>query len=173
MAAISDEQRDLVVSMCRNGHGRNAIAKVTGVSLGAVSAIVRKAGLSFSGAVPKEATAARKIEVAARRSKLELDLLNDAAQLRRELFEPTTYYQAVGGQDPRVMKWKLDRPIPSDQYKIMQATTTAINASQRIADASADQGTESAKSMLTGLMEQLGGAWRDLQAADTEGSSNG
>lgn len=171
MTPITDEQRELIVSMCRNGHGRNAIAKVVGVAGATVSKIVAEAGLNFGRTVPKEATAARKIEIAERRSKLELDLLNDAGRLRRELWEETTYYQAVGGADPRVMEWKLNRPIPSDQYRIMQAATTAITASQRIADAAADQGTEAAKSMLTGLMEQLGGAWRDLQAADLEGAT--
>lgn len=165
---IPQETRDLVVSMIRNGHGRNAVARVAGISAGSVTNIANDEGLSFDRKATEQATKNRKVELAEKRSLLEAQLLEDAAQLRRQLFAETTYHQAVGGAEPRVMRWTLPRPVPADQYKIVQAATLAITQSQRIADSAADQGTEAAKSMLAQLGEALGAAWRGIQATDTE-----
>lgn len=173
MSRITDEQRDLAISMARNGQGRNAIARVVGISVGSVTNIIRDAGLSFDRAATEQATKARKVEMAERRAALELDYLEDAQRLRRLLWTETEYRDlgsfadADGGRKySQYVSYLAPHPIPADQLKLMQASTTAVTASQKIADAASDQGTEAAKSMLAGLQEMLGNAWRELQAAD-------
>lgn len=170
---ITDEQRDLAISMARTGKGRNEIARVTGISAGSVSKLVHEAGLSFDRAATEVAVKSRKIELAERRAQLELDYLEDAQRLRRLIWTRTTYRElgSFGGGDTAkysaFVEYEQDTPTPSDQLKLMQASTAARKASQDIADAASDQGTEAAKSMLATLGETLAGAWESLLKAES------
>jgi hypothetical protein len=168
---ISDEQRDLVISMARTGQGRNQIARIVGLGAGTVTKIVTEAGLSFDRKATAAATKTRKIELAEKRSQLELDYLNDAQRLRRLLWQPYTYRELgtfADGPDKysRFVEYVQATPTPQDQERLMRASAQAAQQSQRIADSAADQNTDAAKSMLAGLQEALGVAWKEMQAAD-------
>jgi len=167
VASISDEQRELILSSHRNGLGRNAIAKIAGVSPGSVSSIVKASGGSFGERVQamEQATKTRKVELAEKRSALELDLLNDARRLRSLLWKPMTYIDH-GGKEFTEVTWEQPTPSPSDQLKLMQAAGLALDKSLRITEASSDQGVEQAKSMLAGLAESLASAWTQIQQTE-------
>lgn len=155
---ITDEQRELVGKLIENGHSRNQVAKIVGISTGSVSKIAQQLGLGWdskAAATVKTATAGRKAQLTAKRALLEEKLVDDAERLRRLIWTPTVYRQAVGGREPTILTWDQDTPNPQDQLRLMQAAGLAIDKAQRIADAAGDEGTEAAKSMLAGLFEAM------------------
>ena len=178
MPAITDEQRQQVLRLHRNGEGRNAIAATVGISAGSVTKICHDAGLSFDRAATEQATKSRKADLAARRAELELHFVQDAARLREQLWQPATYRQlgkfadekgeggSGGRQWTEVVEWTQPTPTYMDQLKIVQAASTAVAAAQRISDSAANVDNDHAKSMLGQLMLGLGEKFRETQAAD-------
>lgn len=178
MPRITDEKKSLAIAMCRDGKTRNHIAKTLGIAAGSVSKIAADAGLSFDRDQIRAATEARTADLREKRSQLENLYLDDALRLRALVWQPMTYRdlgrfadeKGEGGSGGRqwseYVEYRQDTPTPQDQRTLMLASTTAATASQRLADAAADQNTEQAKSMLTQLMVGLGEAWRETQAAD-------
>lgn len=172
MPAISDDQRADVLRRARAGEHRNQIAKAVGISAGSVTNITKAAGVSFDRSATELAVRSRKIDLAARRAELELQLLGDAARIRLQLFAPIEYTElgswrsseGAGGSE-----WQhrtAEQPLPADQLKLLQAVQVAVNTSQRIADSAGDGDTEDAKAMLVQLFGMLGEQWRQLQAED-------
>ena len=89
---ITDEQRQQVLRLAREGTlSRNQIAKDVGVSAGSVTNICKAAGVSFDRTATEVAVRSRKADLAARRAELQLQLLQDAARLREQLWQPATY----------------------------------------------------------------------------------
>ena len=179
MPAITDEQRQQVLRLAREGTlSRNQIAKDTGVSAGSVTNICKAAGVSFDRTATEVAVRSRKADLAARRAELQLLLLQDASRLREQLWQPATYTElgkfsaakregGAGGESwTEPVSYTLPQPTVADQLKLVQAVSTAITTSQRMADAEGDGDTEQAKAMLVQLFAMLGDQWRDLQAAD-------
>lgn len=172
MPAITDEQRDRVLRLARDGKlGRNEIAKAVGVSAGSVTNITKAAGVSFDRTATELAVKSRKIDLAARRTELQGQLLEDAAKLRELLWAPHTYrelgkFSWEGGSESRFVEYDQDTPTPTDQLKLMQAATVAISTELRMAQAAGDGDNDQAKSMLVQLAAMLDGEWRELQAAD-------
>lgn len=172
MPAITDEQRADVLRRARAGEHRNQIAKATGVSAGSVTNITKAAGVSFDRTATEQAVRSRKVDLAARRAELELDLLEDARRLRLQLFEPIEYRElgswrnSEGAGGSEWHQYTREQPVPADQLKLLQAVQVAVNTSQRIADSAGDGDTEDAKAMLVQLFGMLGDQWRQLQAED-------
>jgi len=152
---ITPEERDRILALHREGKSRNDIARETGRSAGSVTAVVKQAGLAFDRAPTKAATEAKAVDCRARRAQLELDLLEDAQRLRKQLWEPHVYIDH-GGKDYCRVTWTQDEPTPTDKLKLMQAASAAIDRSLRISDHDTDNGTEDAKAMLTSLGRALG-----------------
>ena len=161
---LSDETRARILQLHAEGMGRNAICRELGVSQGAVSALTRQAGVKFDRAAPAEAVEARRIDMADRRTRLEHKLLVEAERLVAELRKPTEYRQAVGGQDPQVMRWTMPQPVPADKLKLMQAASVALDRSLKLADVNAATSVEQGKSMLTELLAGLKIAHRERGA---------
>lgn len=76
---ISDQQRERILELARAGVARNKIAIEVGVSAGTVSKHVRDAGLSFDRSQTRAATAAARIDNAAKREALAIDVLSQVA----------------------------------------------------------------------------------------------
>lgn len=165
-----DDLRRRVAELHAEGHGRNAIARQLGIAAGTVSRYAADQGLTFDRTANEAATRARRADILERRSLLELSYLEDAERLREQAWQPQEYAATVGGESPRVMRWTMDRPVPADQQKLMQASTLAAAASQKITDAASDQSAAAAKSMLVQMMTGLEAAFREVQAAETDPS---
>ena len=171
MVKISDESAERILLMARNGHGRNAIARAVGCSVGTVTNITRKHGVTFDASAVKAAAESRRAQCASIRAELELGLLEDARRLRAQVFSPYEYVElgTVKTGDHQSQEWftyEAEKPLPADQLKLVQAVGIAVDKSQRIADAASDAGVEHAKSMLAGLLESLGEKWAETQAAE-------
>lgn len=172
MAQLTEAQREHVLRLARAGDlSRNAIAKATGVSAGSVTNICRDAGVSFERTATEAAVKARKIDLAARRTELQAQLLEDAARLRVRLWQPYELVELgmTKTGETSTQRWftvELDTPPPADQLKIMQATTLAITTELKMADQAGSGDNDHAKAMLVQLFGALDGEWRELQASD-------
>lgn len=159
---ITDDDRRRVAELHAQGLSRNAIARETGRSQATVSKLARELGLSFRRERTAEATRVKVIDAKARRAELAALLLEDAHRLREQLWEPCTLVK-IGGKDNIATEHPLARPLFEDQLKIVQASSLAAERHARLVELDADNGVGEATSMLTGLAEALGKAWRDGQ----------
>jgi hypothetical protein len=148
----TDEQR--IADLHGRGLSRNAIVRETGWSAGTVTAVCERLGLSFDRAPVKAATAARKADAAQLRAELELQLLEDAQQLRAQVWQEHTYI-AYGGKEFVKRTWKQDQPTPVDKLKLMQAAGIALDRSVKLASLDKSDEVDAARSMLGQLLEQL------------------
>jgi hypothetical protein len=161
---ITDTERDQVRQLHAAGRGRNEIALELDRSAGIITKIARELGLSFDRAATQAATAAKVADAKARRSRLMLDLLNDAEKLRQQLFAPCKVH-AFGGKDNTFAQARLDRPPFRDQRDIVQAVSVAVNASLRLDLHDGDPGVEEARSMIGALAAGLQVAYEQMQGA--------
>jgi hypothetical protein len=153
---ITAAQHADVVRMLGEDLARNEICRRTGLSGHIVSKIAREQGHSFSTRKSTaEATAARKIDLAARRAELEAGLLDDAHRLRGQLFAKTTYIDH-GGKDFTRAEWTQDQPHHADKLKLMQAISSAVSSALKIAEHDVSDGAETEKSLLASLGRALG-----------------
>lgn len=156
---LTDGERDRIRQLHAAGTTRNDIARDLGRSPASVSKVCADLGLTFDRTAVQAATEARKADAASRRAILELDLLDDAARLRKQLWQSARYIDH-GGKDYDRVEWTQDEPTAVDKLKLMQAVGVAIDRSLKLAEHDSDQGVDQAKSMLGDLMTQLGTAWR-------------
>lgn len=152
---FSDDDRDRLRQLHAAGMTRNDIARELGRSGASISKYAADMGLSFDRSSVQAATAARKADAAAKRAALQMVLLDDAARLRGQMWQPHTYIDH-GGKEYLRVEWEQDEPTPTDKLKLMQATGAAIDRSLRLAEHDADGGLEQAKSLLGDLGRALG-----------------
>lgn len=122
----TDEEQTALEAGHAAGKTLNAIAKALGRSTGVVHRAATAAGLRFDSTRTAAAVKAHQSSAAERRARLQLDLLEDAAKLRAQLFAEAEYVDH-GGKDFVEVRWTRDRPVFTDQLKIMQATGVAID----------------------------------------------
>lgn len=166
---LTDRDRDQVRALHAQGMNRNAIAREIGRAQSTVSKIAKELGLTFDRTRTAEATKAKVIDAKARRAQLAALLLEDAHRLREQLWQPCKLVK-IGGKDNVATEHPLDRPLFEDQLKIVQASSLAAERHARLVELDADNGVGEATSMLTGLAEALGAAWKagqDTPPADT------
>lgn len=154
-APFSADERDRLRALHAAGLGRNDIARELDRSPATVSKYAGELGLTFDRTAVQVATEARKADARARRSELEVLLLEDARRLRAQLWQPHIYIDHGGKEFVRV-EWEQPEPTPTDKLKLMQATGAAVDRSLRLAEHDSDQGVEQAKSLLTDLGRALG-----------------
>lgn len=163
--AVGDHDREQVQALHAEGLSRNEIARRIGRSGRTVSRIADDLGLDFErGERTKAATEARKQDAKARRAQLALDLLDDAARLREQLWKPATVFN-FGGRDNVYEEHELPRPPAADQLKIVQAATIAIGKSLDLDKYDTSSGSEDERGMLLDLRDALRAA-RDQARAD-------
>ena len=162
---ITPEVRERILDLARQGVTRNQIARQLGVGAATVSKICREGGVTFDRTATKAATAAAVADARSRRARLMLDLLDDAARLRGQLWLPHTY-RDHGGRDFIEAKWTQEEPTPADKRHLMLAASTAIGSSLKLDLHDSDNGAGEAKSLIGALAEGLGVAYRQLTADD-------
>ncbi|TDC42080.1 helix-turn-helix domain-containing protein [Micromonospora sp. KC213] len=164
---VTQADYDQVRELHAQGLSRNAIAEQIARSGRTVSRLAGEMGLSFDRARTRAATEAKKDDARAKRAQLANDLLDDAARLRRQLWQPADYVDHGGKEYDRV-DWTLDEPTFADKLKIMQAVGIAADKAVRLDEYDADPGIDAAKSMLGALAKGLGAAYDQLNQASTD-----
>jgi len=168
---LSGVERARILELHGQGVTRNAIAREVGRSPGTVSTVVRDAGLSFErGPEVAAATAAKTVDNAARRARLEELLLEDALRLREQLWRPALVYN-FGGKDNSYEERTLPQPDFSGQNAIMRTVGTAIDKAVRLAEVG--RGTQDAGpvvsllgALVDGLRDEYGEDDTDNAGAD-------
>lgn len=129
---VTQADYEAVARLHAEGMGRNEICKQLGRSGKTVSKLAAAQGLTFerSGSIAA-ATEAKKVDAAALRAQLALNLLHDAARLREQLFAPAKAFN-FGGKENTFNDTTLDEPTFVDKRNIIQACAQAIQASLRI-----------------------------------------
>lgn len=139
---VTDQERQRIIELHSQGLSRNAIMREVGRSAAVVSQTIKAAGLSFNREGVAAATKAKQVDNAAKRARLESDLLDDAARLREQLWQPHVYFD-WGGKDHDYDSVTMPEPTPTDKRNLIQAASVAITSSVRIAaiDSDASQGS--------------------------------
>lgn len=144
---ITDAERAHILELHGEGHSRNDIARMTGISNDVVSRTVRAAGKTFDRAGEvAAATAARQADNRAKRAQLAADLLDDAQKLRKQLWLPTLVYN-FGGKDNTYRQHVLkSAPVEVRRNAVVTAGIT-FDKLTRIVERESG-GTESALGLL-------------------------
>lgn len=150
----SDEDRTLA-RLHADGLSVSAIARKMHRSKGAVSDHARMLGLSFDRSRTNAATIAHQDDAAARRARLQVDLLEDAERLRKQLWQPAVIHN-FGGRDNTHNSIDVDEPVFADKLKIVQAVGVAIDKSVRLAEHDAGAGAEKVVGLLQATAAALG-----------------
>lgn len=145
---------DKLRRMHAEGKSLNACAREMVRGTGTVCQHAKLLGLSWDRSHVLEANIARSIDAAALRTALEVDLLEDAARLRKQLFAPVLAYN-FGGKDNTFSEHKLKQPSSRDQLDIMKATTIAVLHSLKISEHDVTSGTEAAVGMLDKIADGI------------------
>lgn len=151
---ITDQDRQAVLDLHAAGTARNQIVRETGVSAGTVTKIIHDAGGNFNRQATKDATEARRADLAKRRADLMEVLVDDAFRLRAQVWQPHTYFE-WGGKNHTYAEKLAAEPMPADKLKLMQAAGAAIDRSIKIDQYAKDDGSESVKSMLGDLFAEI------------------
>ena len=128
---LTQADRDQVAALHAQGFGRNAIAAKIGRSASTVTTIARDLGLSFDRTATEAATRAAVADAKARRTALMHTLLDDAARLRAQLWQPHEYIDH-GGRDFEEARWTQPEPTPADKRHLMQAAAIAVDRSLKL-----------------------------------------
>ncbi len=157
---VTAEQRAEVVRLLKDEHlGRNDISRRTGLGLGTVTNIVRRAGLTFDRVQTREATAARQDDLAEQRTRI-IQLMRDEAeaQLRelRDVRNGTKPWRTVlrsGFGEEKVSELGF---IPARDYsQINQSVGYQISHSAKL-ESLTSPATAAAVSILDGLAAKYG-----------------
>jgi hypothetical protein len=151
---ITPAEREQVAKLHAAGFGRNEIARTIGRNVASVSKIASQLGLSFDRSATQAATAAKVTDAKARRAQLMHDLLDDAARLRSELWQPYEYVDH-GGKDFDEVRWTMPTPSPADKLKLMQAARQALDGSLRLDQHDGDGSNETVGSLLGSLLDDI------------------
>lgn len=136
-APLTDDDRERIRQLHADGLSRNAIAAELGRSAGVVTKVCKQLGLSFDRAATKAAVEAAQVDAKAKRTQLANDLLDDAAKIREQLWQPALVY-SFGGKDNTYAQMWHDKPDFASQLKIVQAAKAALDGSLRIEAHDAD-----------------------------------
>lgn len=159
MNDLPDQVIGEIVRLAGEGVGRNEIARRLGVSAASVTRFAPRG--SFDRAATADATKARQIDMAARRTGLAADLLADAERLREQLWQPALVY-AFGGKDNDYNEHTLAEPSFADKRAVISSVSTALAAHLRLVDHDTDGGTAHAESVLDQFMGAIAERAREI-----------
>ncbi|MER7206355.1 hypothetical protein ABT340_04750 [Streptosporangium sp. NPDC000239] len=126
--AIPDDVRDAILDSIRAGGKRNAIARQHGVSVGTVTNIAQRAGLTgaFDRSATKNATEAKKADNAALRASTSRRFLEEANRFLDDLHRPALIWN-FGGKDNTFNSKELPEPPTADKRNLIVSAATAID----------------------------------------------
>lgn len=165
-AAVTAAERDRIRQLHAQGLSCNAIATEIGRGSSTVSRLAKDMGLAFDRRATQAATVAKVADARARRAQLMTDFLDDAQRLRHQLWAPHEYIDH-GGKEFTEARWTQNEPTAADKLRLMQAATTAVNASLRLDQRDGDGSVDQAVSLLGSLFTNLTHRHADTAPADS------
>lgn len=152
---VTDDDRRQVAALHAQGKTRNDIARELGRSGRTVTRLAGELGLSFERAgATAAATAAKKADGAARRARLQVDALEAAQKLLGQMFAPTKVFN-FGGKDNTYEEAQHSEPPFRDKRDIATALQALANTALKLAEYDKATGSESEKSVLGDMRDQL------------------
>ncbi len=147
-------ETDTLRALHADGLSLNAIAKRMARSKDVISRRAADLGLNWDRSRTAVATQAVVADAKARRAALQVSLLGDAENLRRELWRPVEYVDH-GGKDFIEVRWTMPTPSYQDRLRIMQTIGIALDKSIRLAEHDST-GADEIRNLLTGIARQIG-----------------
>ena len=147
---ISEDRFDEFRDLHEQGLGRNAIAREMGIAPVVASRTAEYLGLTFDRSRIQAATEARLADLADRRSRLAVDLIDDAEKLRAQMWQPAIIY-SFGGKDNTYAEEHVPEPPSADKRALMSTAGMAIDRSLKLVPPIEEAGTDHAASMLDNL----------------------
>jgi transposase-like protein len=158
---IPDDKRQAIADAVRAGGTQRGIARDFGVSGGTVQNIVAEYGIenAFDRTATARASAAKRIDNAAKRAQLSESNLDDAMRVRERIWQPAD--QVV----PSGQIVTLDLPSARDVRDFAAAVQALAKTHIELDKHDSAQGHDDQKSMLAGIAEGL----RAFQRAKDQG----
>lgn len=158
---VTEAERIAVRELHAQGVSRNEMCKRLGRGGRTISRIAAELGLSFdrSGSLAV-ATEVKKADAAARRARLQVDMLEAAEKLLVQMFAPAKVYN-FGGKDNVYEERAHDEPPFRDKRDIASALTALVGSSTRLAEFDRGAGDTEQQSALVDLMGTLKRAWKE------------
>ncbi|WKU03741.1 helix-turn-helix domain-containing protein [Micromonospora sp. HUAS LYJ1] len=128
---VTQDDYDRVRALHAEGLSRNAIGRQLRRSGKTISEIAVELGLTFDRTQTKVATEARVADAKAKRAALALDLLDDAARLRQQLWEQASYVDH-GGKEYFRVDWTLKEPTFADKQRILSSVGIAVDRAVKL-----------------------------------------
>lgn len=161
---ISQADRDQVATLHAAGHGRNEIARRTGVGAGTVTKIIHELGGSFDrdpGVIA--GTAAQQVDLKARRLALQSRIIARAEAIMDRLEAPT-FQTVLRGEGGAENARTLDFVPARDEKDLLWAVGSCMTVDERIEKGQGMAGDQVASSMLVTLFKDVQGAWEQARA---------
>lgn len=127
----TDAESDTLRQLHAQGKSLTEAAKIMGRGKATLSNKSPALGINWDRTQTAAATEAKVEDARSRRATLQLGLLADAERLRTQVWAPTMAFN-FGGKDNTYEEHQLDQPTFSDQLKIMQAVSIAIDRSLKL-----------------------------------------
>ncbi|PRX91974.1 hypothetical protein [Allonocardiopsis opalescens] len=159
-APLPAQKRAAILADIQAGElSRNAIARKHKVSVGTVTNIANKAGLTtaFDRSGVEKATRARVADAAAVRAEVSRKFLDRANEMLDQMHEPHLVFN-FGGKDNDYNERILSRPPTTDLRNLMTSAAVAIDKHLKIESSGKDPNADAAASMLGTLRTALEGA---------------
>lgn len=172
--AIPAKTRDAILDDVRaGGMSVRAIADKHQVSRSTVSTYAKAAGIDggFDRSKTAAATAARVVDLAARRAEVSELLLTKARDLVEQIDEPHLVFN-IGGKDNTFTGRTLDKPPTGDIRNLMQAASTALQRHIELDKFDRDRNGGPAAGFVGELAAALGVAYDQMVAAESEGQAD-
>ncbi|WP_261565316.1 helix-turn-helix domain-containing protein [Frankia gtarii] len=146
--------QDRVRRLHAGGASRNAIAREIGRSPATVTKIAKGLGLKFDRSATREATAAKVVDAAARRTELVGEMLVEASRLVRRLSEP--FDSVFASKDGESVVTPLAQVTPAAARDLASAVASLSASIARLSTIPVSDSTSEARSMLGDLARALG-----------------
>lgn len=140
---LTTAEREQILDLAAAGRGRNEIAEEVGRSPGTVTKVCKAAGLDFSRAATQVATEARKVDLAAMRSRLEQESWVQYGLVLARLEQPARLIQFSG----TLGQWSekdVDTIPAKDLADLARAAKDLASAGKLLADANREQKVDDA-----------------------------
>lgn len=134
----SDSDSEWLTELHAAGKSLHSISKDMGRSKDTVSRYAKELGLSFNRSATAKAAEAVHVDNKAKRATLESRLLDEAAKMLDQMWQPAIVY-SFGGSENTYEEHELERPDFAAQKAIVQTASTAIQASSRLHDMNSDR----------------------------------
>ena len=164
--AITDTQRAEVLNLHDQGLARNEIARRVGISAGSVTNICRAADRTFDRSETSKATDARKIDLAAGRTRLAEKMLAVAEGMLDSVDQPYLVYN-FGGKDNTYEEHLLDSAPFEVRQRALTGAGVTFDKLTRIVEKS-DTGLERAVGVLDTIAEGFAAAAERYRESTTD-----